>query len=292
MIYTNNLNLPDAFVNAVKLHEHDIDSDISITQITNPPRQFWLKKRHYDEITVDVSDRIFSLYGSSVHYILQKYAPKDVFTEERLKIDMNGWVLSGQPDLFTEHVIQDWKLTSVYVLVFDTNKDEYVWQLNGYNYLAQMNGFTGIKKLQNIFLLRDWSRSKALADPCYPQHSVELIDQPIYPISEVEQWLSDRVWQFQGHKDTPDDQLPECTPDERWHKPDSWALRKKDRKTAIKVCQIEAQAQDLLATKYKGADSIEYRPGEDIRCGRYCDCREYCGYYKSMKKSEMEETDE
>jgi len=293
MIYTNNLNLPQALYNAVVEGEKRVhNSDATVTELTNAPRPFYLKRRHNDEITIDISDRLFTIYGRMVHTVMEKYAPEDTITEERLRCNVNGWQVSGQPDLMDEKQISDWKLTSSWVIIFDSNREEYARQLNLYRYLAKQNGFGDIDRLENIFLLRDWSRTKAKHDAGYPQKPVEIVQQAVHPYDDVGKWLDTRVREFQNLIACPDDNLPVCSPEARWRKPDSWALKKEGRKTAIKVCSNEGEAKTLCAQKYKGADSIEYRPGIDLRCHSYCDAKNFCSYYRSLVRAAPEPEEE
>ena len=196
-------------------------------------------------------------------------------------MDVNGWSVGGMPDLFTEDLIQDWKTTSVWTILFDSHKDEYVKQLNIYRLLAAHHGFKDIKKLQNVMILRDWHKSMALRNPEMPRHGIEIVDQEVVPYDEVENWVVQRVRLFQHYENIPDDGLPPCTDSERWKKEDVFAVRKEGRKSAIKLCAEKGEADKLLTEKYKGADSIEFRPGIDVKCKDYCQVCKFCDYYKS-----------
>ncbi len=72
---------------------------------------------------------------------------------------------------------------------------------------------------------------------------------------------------------------PICTPEERWRKPDKWALMKKSgQKRALKLYDTERQAEAA-----KGAmHYIEPRPGEDVRCLFYCPVNKFCSYYQGL----------
>ena len=53
-----------------------------------------------DEITADISERIWILLGQSVHTILERAneGRKDVLSELRMYSEVLGWTVSGQPD--------------------------------------------------------------------------------------------------------------------------------------------------------------------------------------------------
>lgn len=73
MKFTNKANLPEGIVNAIINDTYDKGkADYSVSQLNMPPQMLWLIRKHWDDITVDVSDEIWKLLGSNVHYILEK----------------------------------------------------------------------------------------------------------------------------------------------------------------------------------------------------------------------------
>ena len=74
MKITNHFNLPQPLVDSVKSDEwyEKGDCDISVTQLIGPPQIRLLSEKHKDELEQDVTDRIFMLFGSAVHNILEK----------------------------------------------------------------------------------------------------------------------------------------------------------------------------------------------------------------------------
>ena len=98
MKYTNLSNLPKAIERAVENDPYESNADISTTRLIAPPRIRVLQKRNWDLITEDVSDRIFSLLGQSVHHVIERAKTRQEISEKRLfyKDDKitNGWTLS------------------------------------------------------------------------------------------------------------------------------------------------------------------------------------------------------
>jgi len=68
-IVTNKHGLPDVFVNAVNKSKHKVSGDISVTQLIDAPQVRHLRKKN--TVKVDVTDRLWVLIGSAVHYILE-----------------------------------------------------------------------------------------------------------------------------------------------------------------------------------------------------------------------------
>ena len=257
-------------------------ANISVTRLIGPPRIAQLEKRHADEITVDAADSIWALLGSSVHYILEKGADKKTFSEERLYGKINDYIISGAIDWFNEEEIQDYKTTSVWSIVYGAGDDSWQKQLNCYNWLLAQNGFKNIKRLRVCAILKDWMVSKAKYDQEYPQYPAKMVDVKLWPLSETEHYIRNRVM-IHSHAETQaDDDIPVCEPEERWLKPTKYALMKTGRKSALKLCDTMEEAQSIF--KDKGATHIDTREGENTRCLSYCRCNKLCTFYKTLNK--------
>ena len=97
MLYTNKLNLPEVFLNVLQNNDYSRgDADISVSSLLLPPRIFQLTERHKDGIVSDVIDNIWRIFGTAIHNLLEKNAPQNTLTEERLKVKIGGWVISGK----------------------------------------------------------------------------------------------------------------------------------------------------------------------------------------------------
>jgi len=287
MNYTNEANLPAPFVSAVINDKYDYAAagDLSATGAILPPRIRELTRRHNNELTEDVSDRVWMLIGDIGHTILERSGADNVIQEERLSTELHGWTVTGKVDLIAEHAgaysIQDWKFTSVWAV--KDMKPEWEQQLNIYAALAAANGFH-ISKLQIVAILRDWSKLRAAREKDYPQVGVVVRDVPLWLPGKQAGYLSERVLLHQAAQHMADDDLPLCTEEERWRKPDVWAVKKKGGKRALKLFD-----SDISAQIYRNADAnltVEHRPGEDSRCLHYCAVKEFCSYGKTLAPAE------
>ena len=89
MKYTNASNLPEAIVRAVSNDPYDSSgSDISTTKLIAPPRIRVLQKRNWNSLEEDVSNRIWSLLGQSIHHIIERAKTRKEISE--------GWRLGCQ----------------------------------------------------------------------------------------------------------------------------------------------------------------------------------------------------
>jgi hypothetical protein len=298
---TNELCLPEAIVAAVRNDPYSRgECDISVTQLIAPPRKVELERRHADELTEDASGRIWSLLGQAVHTVLER-AGQNAFTEERLKMTVAGWVLSGAFDTLTltenggKWRLTDYKVTSSYA-VKDGGKQEWVQQLNVLALLLREHGFE-VADLQIVAILRDWSKLEALRDAEYPQKQVVVFVLPSWSHDERRAFVEHRI---EMHKRARAGTLPDCTAEERWEKPAVYAVMKEGRKSALRLLKSEGEALDWClqnghATLGHGDDdpifptlkrgvSIVTRPAKQTRCEAYCAAAAYCDQWKRLQE--------
>jgi hypothetical protein len=287
MIITNKFNFPQAFVEMAKSEYEYKPKQYSVTSIIGGLRETMLKRRHHNEIEVDVSDMIWMLWGQAVHHVLEKQPEKDFeLKEEYLKIDIfDGYKLSGRFDLYdNKHKkITDYKTASVWTVIYK-NYDNYKMQLLMYAWMLREIDFP-VDKGEIVLVLKDHSKSKAQRDRSYPQSPVHKVEFSFTEkdFTEIEEYIKDRFRQIQILETLTDNELPVCTPEERWHKDDTFAVMKKGRKSALRVLKSKEDAELWMGLN-KG-DSIEFRPGEDTKCKDYCLVNQFCNYYKEQREA-------
>lgn len=293
MQLTNDLALPEPFVDAAH-DDHGWEPKVySTTTLLKGAREVMLERRHDTEITEDVADRVWAIFGTATHSILEKSQETETqLKENRIYVDMpGGYRLSGIFDLYDDATgtVTDYKTTSVWKAVFDDYADwrrqllTYVWMLRQIGFDAHCG--------EIVAILKDHSKRKAQTDSTYPQHSVHRISWNFTDEDFVEEkaWLDERFAVLMAAEKLPDDQLPECTPDERWAKPAKWAVKKAGNKKATKLWDSEQEACDDADAR-TAADSknyvVEYRPGEDGKCDSYCSAHAFCSYWQAKHKKE------
>jgi hypothetical protein len=242
---------------------------------------------HWDEIEEDVSDRIWMLLGTSVHAVLEKHGDLNSLVEEKLVVPFAGWEIVGKSDLLdSDGVLSDWKCTSVWSFILG-DKPEYERQLNLYAWMYSQLGFK-VNKLQIVAILRDWKKPESLRNNDYPPVPVLIKEIPLWTPKRQEMYLGERV---AFHAQT--DPSP-CAPEERWAKPDTWAVKATGYKRAIRVHNSEQEAKEDLSARIAECEqsknkkmrllakklTIEYRSGQDVRCENYCNVNQWCEYWQ------------
>ena len=162
MIITNKLNLPESFVNMAKRDYILADNEYRVTSLLKGLRETILERRHQDEIEQDVSDMIWLLFGTAVHNVLEHHIEGDSeFKEERIKVTLGDYLLSGQFDLYNAETktITDYKTCSVWKVIYGDYSD---WkrQLLIYAYLLQTFGMEA-DKAEIVAIMKDHSKRDA-----------------------------------------------------------------------------------------------------------------------------------
>lgn len=282
MKLTNKAKIPEELLPALEPWEKHIEPKrYSVSAIIAPPTQVVLNRRHYDEIEVEACDRIWALFGTAVHKAVEGYDVEGLLQEEKMTTLYNGITISGIPDIYNPQTktLTDLKVTSVWSIIYGSFED-WEQQLNLYKMMLEEKGYE-VKEIRNLVIMRDWQKSKAKFDPNYPQYQVGSIYQRIWDREELETWLDGRLYELERRNEMPDEDLPPCTPDERWNSGTKYAVKKGKNKRALRVYDEKEVAEELAETDDEYW--VEVREGEDKRCEDYCDVAEFCPYWKSKK---------
>jgi len=287
MIITNKLNMPDAFVKAIQNSRHNADKCLSATTLLKGTKEIILTDRHFDEITIDASDEVWAVFGTAVHEVLE-HQEDDAFKEEAFSVELPGcaeWKITGKVDRYDmkNETIEDWKTASVWKVIYKDFED---WRTQGliYAWLLRESGLN-VRHIRFVALLKDFSKTEAKRNPDYPQAPVYIYEFDVNDneLEGVKMRAELKLCSVIENLHKEDDEIEPCTPEERWATPTKWAVMKEGRKTAVKVCTTEEEAQDFIEDLEKEKDKhfIEERKGQNKKCSDYCPCAEFCSYYKS-----------
>lgn len=309
--YTNVLGLPEPMVKALSSDHHQQPYRIGVTSLIGPPIVRQLRFKHSHEIEKDVSDNVWMFFGSMVHEVLERADGCNVLSEEKLTVKVmprqadryspreatrrllgsEPWTIVGKSDVLdADGILWDYKVTSLFAFLLADGgvKQEWIAQLNCYAWLWRREGFE-INGLKILAILRDWSSGKAKSGGNYPQKSIVKMDVPMWSAEEAEAYILDRITYHNDWEGKPIEDIPICTPAERWKKETTYAVMKNENKRACKngVHTDRAKADERLseleeAGKPSDTFRIEERPGEETKCARFCDVAEFCPYGRGV----------
>ena len=290
MKLTNKFNLPDTFVNVIERPTYSKGkADISATELINSPKIVTLKKKHWDDLEQDASEMVWALFGSAVHNILEHGRGENHVVEERIHTMIEGWHLSGAIDLQEVHddgiVIKDYKVTGAWAVM--NEKQDWHNQLNIYAWMVRTVKKKPIKGLQIVAIVRDWSARDASNRENYPQSPVAMIDIPLWTDEEQDAYIKERVGLHAEayFEMNTEGALPDCTPDEMWEKPTTYAIKKPGAARAKSVHKTLDEAQHAL--NQVSGYLLEIRQGERTRCASYCQVSKFCNQYKNYLKEQQ-----
>ena len=288
MLITNIYNLPQPFVDLVSGDTYSKgESDITTTGLAQPPKIAELTRRHASEITMDASEKVWTMMGTANHYVLEQIAlrnPERYVTEQRFYLDIDGVKLGGQIDLFDRETetLWDYKVSSVYKAMSD-DKLEWTKQANVNKLLCEHNGIHP-KKLAILLVCKDWKRKEAEFKADYPKCAILEIPLPIWQEAETLAYIKSRINLHNAAKLIEvEDAIPVCTEEERWAKPTTWAvLKERGAKRAVNggIYELESEA---IAHAKRISGAVEKRDGSNPRCENYCQVRQWCNFGRSLK---------
>lgn len=284
MKYTNKYHLPEILVRALKRNDHKQEGKYSVSQLVNPPRVEWLKRRHDEEIVRDASENLWSLLGTAIHSVIEKNGGSSDLIEQHLCVEVNEVKISGTPDHFNIDTLtlNDWKCTSIWTYIYG-GRSEWVQALNIYAWMLSKKFGKYAKKLVNQMILRDHSKRDAKFKPDYPKVPFAQMEQEVWPPEQTEQFIMSRLALHEDSEDTPDAELPACTDEERWKKEDIWKVYKNE--TSVRAMpggvhegpDAEAKARSMAK---KNSGDVRKIKGETMRCAEYCDAAPWCNQYQ------------
>jgi len=293
MIITNKLNLPEGFVKAVSPEKHNAEGCLSATTLIQGVKQIILTDRHWDQLEEDVSDRIWAIFGTAVHSLLEHEGEYD-FTEQTMSHKIGDITITGKIDNYNmEHgIIDDYKTAPVIKIKIGDFSE---WHRQGmiYAWLLIKNNFP-VNLCRFIALLKDHSKTDAMRERDYPKEPVYLYQFPVNPqgLFKTGLFLRNKVEEHQRCSLLSDNDIPPCSPEERWERPAKYAVMKPGLKRAVRLFDRRKDA-DLLV-EAKGANHyVEHRQGGSIKCRSYCTCNRFCNFYQeSLMRAELEPAEE
>lgn len=297
MEITNRNNYPIAFVNAAKTRIYRPEKNrIGVTQLIGSPLARTLLIEKWDEIVLDVDDFIDTIYGTAVDVYLRQYESDKILSQCKLEHIIQGITLVGVPDriCLDYAFIGDYKFWKVASLRFE--QTDAIAQLNLYRWLAKKRFDWTLDTLYLHPMLKDW---RILPDYLkknerdYPECRIPTFELPVWNYDTAEAYINSRLSDHLNNPNRP------CNAEEKWESETTYALKKKDKKTAIiasfagsggekkfhneQDCINEAIRTKKIKTWPQTNYFVEKRSGECRKCKNYCTVRSVCDFAKGLK---------
>lgn len=286
MLLTNKHKLPQQYVNLVtRWNVKQKRADYSVTHLITPPQLAVLRERHDAEITEDVSDLVWRVFGQIAHKLYEEKNAFDRFNEEPMILDIGGVTVSATPDSYSleaDGTLDDYKVTSVFSILLGL-KTEWETQLNCYKLFFERNGFQ-VSKMRILGMLRDWQKAKAAVDPAYPPTAFPVIDVPLWADGEAMWYMEERIVNHSAAAELSDADLATmypCSGLDKWERAPTHCAMKVGNKRSSYGSQTtprtEVAVNDWIARqKNPRKFSVAFRPGARVRCAGYCVAAPFC----------------
>ena len=316
---TNNGNVPLGMAAYLAFDEYDFkpaDKAISTTSIIKSVRQIILTRRVAGSVdtTEDVQDRVNSRVGHAVHDAIERMwldpvkrtkalealgwstkriervlvNPREedlfdgcipIYMEIRGEYSVNGWSISGKFDRVDDGQLSDYKTTSVFTYIGQTNREKYILQGSIYR-VIQHKLITG-SDLTIQYWFKDWKGGMCATDANYPASPVLAQRLPLMSIEETKEYLDNKTKELNRYQETSEEHLPLCTDEDLWRDPPKFKYYANPdnltRATKNFDSMIEASTHMVKAGK-----GIVLPVVGKARACNYCLGRHICSQYQSL----------
>ena len=308
----HNLSLPLAILLAHDTYDHNNDiKTISATFLLKPTRSIVLSLQNKKlDKEIDLSDLAPSTFGTAIHefaesgwnnkktlkkamtalgiadeiqerVVINPTNPTDkdipIYVEKRSSRRIAGWTITGKFDVVVNGRLSDYKITSVWGHMFDSDSDNYSKQGSIYKWLNSNIITDNVISIEKVF--SDWQASKAKYDKNYPALRMVSTEYPLMSMETIEIFILDKLKKIDTCLPLTKSNLPLCNDDELWASGDVWKYYKKvGAKRATKNYTNSAEAYARQAAD--GGEVKEF-PGEVKRC-KYCNVVEICDQAKAL----------
>lgn len=314
-MYTNNSNiaLPLAVFLATDDYDYE-DNVISATTLLKPIRQIVLSQRlNKEDVAVDISNLVSSRMGTAIHTAIEKawlnpskaladlgYPPKlierikvnpdivnkgdiPVYMEKRSYKQVGKYKVSGKFDFVAEGKVQDFKSTSVFTYLNQSNAYKYSLQGSIYRWLNPDIITQDTMTIHYVFT--DWNKMEATRNKDYPANRVLSQQYTLMSVAQTDSYVKSIIANIDKYKDVPEAELPYCTDEDLWRKPTVWKYYKNPNKLERSTKNFESQSDALVQYVKDGSVGIVKEvKGQVVAC-RYCSAFALCSQKDKLIES-------
>lgn len=306
---TSSVPLSLAVFLATDNYDHDQDQNtISATTLIKPIRQIVLGARVPEDMTpVDLVNLVPSRMGSAIHDAIERswkdnytnalanlgypkrviekirINPKPeeltdgmipVYMEQRAHKKVGKFTISGKYDFIGDGRVEDFKSTSTYTAMNNTNDEKYIWQGSIYRWLNPAIITKDEMAIQFIFT--DWSKAKAMQDPKYPQQRIQQRLLPLKSLQETDAFINRKLNQIEQYWDAKEEDIPLCTDADLWRSEPVFKYYKNPEKRARSTKNFDNRHDAQLRYIEDGSVGIVVeQPGQVTAC-KYCPAFAVC----------------
>lgn len=309
--YGNTSSVPLSLAVFLATDSYDYNDDpncISATALLKPLRQLVLSARvPVEDAVIDLAQMMSSRLGTAIHDGIERawktnYAramadiglpngvikkvlinPKPeeltdgcipIYLEQRAYRQAGKFKISGKFDFIGDGRVEDFKSTSTYTYMNQTNNDKYAWQGSIYRWLQPEKITKDEMAIQFIFT--DWSKAQASSNPNYPQQRFQQQIFQLKSLPETEAFIKRKLEAIERYWDAPENELPPCSDEELWRSEPIWKYYKNPQKTARSTKNFDIKQEAYIRLSEDGnVGIVKEVPGQVMAC-KYCQAFPVC----------------
>lgn len=298
---TSGVSLSIAVFLATDSYDYDPDT-ISATSLIKPLRQIVLAPRVDSSLaSTELTNMVASRMGTAIHDGIERAwitnhrkalailgypqkvidrviinpepgkLPEDaipIYLEKRSKRQLGNYTISGKFDFVSDGRVEDFKSTSTYTVVNNTNDAKYILQGSIYRWLNPTIITKDDMAIQFIFT--DWAAMRAKTDPSYPQQRVQQRILPLMSLVETENWLRNKLALVDQFLEAEESTIPLCSDEDLWRSAPVYKYYKNPEKTVRSTKNFDTMQEAYLKRAEDGnVGIVKEQPGQVTAC-KYC----------------------
>lgn len=294
---------------ATDTYDHNDDPNtISATSLLKPIRQIVLSARvPQEDAVVDLIQMVASRMGTAIHDAIERswtenhntalealgYPKKviekirinpskedltddciPIYLEQRAYKKVGRFLVSGKFDFVGEGRVEDFKTTSTFTAINNTNDEKYIQQGSIYRWLNP--DIITKDEMAIQFIFTDWSKAKAMQDPNYPQNRIQQRVFMLKSVNETQAFVERKLAQIEQYWDADENELPRCTDEELWRSEPVFKYYKNPASTKRSTKNFDNQQDAMLRYIEDGSVGlVKEVPGQVTAC-KYCPAFSIC----------------
>ena len=311
MKYTNVSNVPlslAVFLATDNYDYSDDDNTLSATALIKPLRQLVLSNRvNVEDAAADLIGMLQSRMGSAIHDAIERawkenhvealkilgYPPKiierfrinpkpeeitpdiiPVYMEQRAKKKVGKYTISGKFDFVGDGRVEDFKSTSVFTAINNTNDEKYILQGSIYRWLNPQLITKDEMAIQFIFT--DWSAARARSEANYPQQRTMQRILPLKSIQETDAFVRRKLTLLDQYWDAPEADIPHCTDEDLWRSAPVFKYYKNPTKMTRSTKNFDTQQEAFMRKAEDGNVGVVIEQLGQITACKYCPAFSAC----------------
>lgn len=312
--YTNTTGIALPLAAFLASDDYDYqEGHISVTTLLKSVRQIVLGFRQTpDSIKYDIADLVSSRMGSAIHTAIEDVwtnprkivkalkslgypdavisriivNPSEerlaaagpmaipVYLERRSVLEIEGFKVSGKFDFVAEGRVEDFKSTSVYGYMNQTNAQKYILQGSLYRLLNQDIITQDTLRINYVFT--DWSKASARKDSRYPQSRTLSQVYPLMSIPDSENYVRTKLIQVKQLSNTAEEHLPKCTDEDLWRDSAVYKYYKNPEKLTRSTGNFDTYAEALTRYNADGSVGVIKEVKGKVKACKYCKVAAIC----------------